>query len=120
LIRTTLDQHRRHPPGDVRWDRKANACVRLRTPRRDLCIDADDLPFQVKQWAARIAGIDRRIGLDGLGNAKGPVRRGDRPTSLGSPARAAVYAIPASRQAQRQCPDRIADNRVQRPTQPIA
>src|ERR1039457_6316408 len=31
-------------------------------------IDADDFPMPVHQWAAGVAGIDRRIGLNGFIN----------------------------------------------------
>src|SRR5206468_13082396 len=48
--------------GEVRGDRKADSHVAARLAE-DRAVDADDLAFDVQQWAARIAGIDRSIRL---------------------------------------------------------
>ena len=52
--------------GGVDRDREANP-LRLHTwlgLPRDQCIDANDLALEIRERAARIARVDRRIGLD--------------------------------------------------------
>src|SRR3954467_12467586 len=65
------------PPPDVRRPRKADADVPAPRPAGlDLRVDADHARVAVEQRAARVAGVDRGVGLDGARDGE-PVRRVD-------------------------------------------
>jgi len=73
LIAAGLDQGRNHALHDVDRNGKTNpgtACHR----GADEEVDADDLAAFVEQWAARIARIDRCIGLNGERNTVARLR----------------------------------------------
>src|SRR3954462_3092197 len=68
---------RRHRPHAVRRHREADADVPAPRPAGlDLRVDADHARVAVEQRAARVAGVDRGIGLDGARDGE-PVRRVD-------------------------------------------
>ena len=50
--------------GGVARDREADADVRVHGAALDLRVDADDAAVAVEQRAARVAVVDRRVGLD--------------------------------------------------------
>ena len=55
---------------EIGWDRKTDpigGCVRLRIDCSQ-CWDTDELPLQIDQGSATIAGIHSGIGLDTMGD----------------------------------------------------
>ena len=63
LHRAAFDRRLNDKPHHVGGNRKSNA-VRAAAPREDRSVDAGEPAVHVDQGAARIAGINRRVGLD--------------------------------------------------------
>ena len=57
---------RYHAVDDVDWNREADAGIRAGR-RDDSAIDPDYSAAGIEQWTARVAGIDRGIGLNDVG-----------------------------------------------------
>src|SRR2546421_13113076 len=70
LLRALLENLLDHSLDEIGWDRKIDAIGRGVGPAilgtREW--DADELPLQINQGPAAIAGIEGGIGLDGIGN----------------------------------------------------
>src|SRR5262245_38952901 len=82
----------------VRGDREADAVVPARVAL-DLGVDADDAAARVEQWPARVAVVDRRVGLDRVGDGE-VVRRGHLPVQRAYDSRG-QRALEAERAADR-------------------